>query len=36
MASLWATETLLSSQGLTSAQVASLNQAVKGLAIVNK
>ena len=33
---LWATETLLSSQGLNSAQVASLNQAVKGIAIVNK
>lgn len=33
---LWATETLLSSQGLNSAQIASLNQAVKGIAIVNK
>jgi hypothetical protein len=33
---LWATETLLTSQGLTSAQVASLNQAVEGIAIVNK
>jgi hypothetical protein len=33
---LWATETLLSSQGLNSAQIASLNQAVQGIAIVNK
>ena len=33
---LWATETLLSSRGLTSAQAASLNQAVRGIAIVNK
>jgi hypothetical protein len=33
---LWATETLLSAQGLTAAQIAGLNQAVKAIAVVNK
>ena len=32
-ADLWATETLLTSQGLDAAQTASLNQAVKGIAL---
>jgi hypothetical protein len=34
--SLWATETLLSSQGLTAAQAASLNAAVRGIAVTMK
>ena len=30
---LWATETLLSSQGINSAQTAALNQAVRGVGL---